>query len=629
VALLAFAVPLGAWSAENYAAYEPEALYPAPSGMAASPGDATYYVDPLRGNDASDGRKPSRAWKSMARLNAIKLAPGDHVVIAPGLHHASLKPAGRGSLAKPIVIEFLPGTHEFAAEGALRRPWFISNSCDSSAPKPAAILVENMRHVRLQGGGVDGKGKTRLLMGGRMAYLVNDHAEDVSYSGLVFDLKRPTVSEFRVVETGVSNAVIEVAEGSTWEIRGGKFGWTGDLGPGWVMVQQAIPETGKCWRMGRWDPFSGATAEALGANKVRLTYGSGTFGMVKGRQFQFRPTLRDLVGGHNNRSKDIVFRDCDFYALTGMGIVSQFTDTITFQRVRFAPPQGSLRTCSCWADALQFSGCKGEVLVESCLFSGLQDDAVNVHGTHLRIVSLGAGNQLQVRFMHPQTYGFAAFAPGDEVAVINHATLRELRDNPRRTVTAIAPLPGDTTGKDWLLTLDGAAPAFGPGDVVDNLTWYPQFTARSNSVTLASCRGFLITTRGKVLVRANVFNRCAMPAVLVEDDAEGWFESGPVRDMVLRDNRFVGCGVEINPHTSASQPEAPVHQNIRIEGNRFEDAGISARSVEGLAILDNRSAAGPLPVRTNGCVKVTMSGNQPLAQEAGIKTAAGKDGARL
>jgi hypothetical protein len=310
-----------------------------------------------------------------------------------------------------------------------------------------------------------------------------------------------------------------------------------------------------------------------------------------------------------------------------MGIVSQFTDTITFQRVRIAPPKGTLRACSCWADALQFSGCKGDVLVESCIFSGLQDDAVNVHGTHLRILSQPAPNQLQLRFMHPQTYGFAAFAPGDEVAVINHATLRELTDNPRRRVTAIAPLPGDTTGKDWLLTLDGPAPAFGPGDVVDNLTWYPQFTARSNSVTLASCRGFLITTRGRVLVEENLFNRCAMPAILVEGDAEGWFESGPVRDMLIRQNRFVGCGVEINPHTSSSKPEEPVHGSIRIQDNIFQDAAISARSVEHLAVLDNRFSTERPPIHTNGCVKVTMSGNQPGAQEALGKPVAVKEGA--
>ena len=281
-----------------------------------------------------------------------------------------------------------------------------------------------------------------------------------------------------------------------------------------------------------------------------------------------------------------------------MGVISQFTENITWQRVRFAPPKDTLRTCPCWADAIHFSGCKGDILVDSCVFSGLQDDPINVHGTHLRIIAKPTENQLHLRFMQPQTWGFAAFAPGDEIAVINHANLRELPGNPRRKVTAIAPLPGDRTGKEWLLTLDGPAPAFGKDDVVDNLTWYPNFTARSNYVTLDSCRGFLITTRGKVLVEGNTFNRCAMAGILTEDDAEGWFESGPIRDMTIRGNRFIGCNIEINPHTTSSSSDEPVHENIRILYNYFDGGRITARNVKGLTIMGNRFVSSQPPAIT-------------------------------
>jgi hypothetical protein len=42
-----------------------------------------------------------------------------------------------------------------------------------------------------------------------------------------------------------------------------------------------------------------------------------------------------------------------------------------------------------------------------------------------------------VRFMHRQTYGFPAFVPGDEVAVISGPKTREYPGNPRRKVTAL------------------------------------------------------------------------------------------------------------------------------------------------------------------------------------------------
>jgi hypothetical protein len=575
-------------------------------------GATRYFVDPVRGDDGHAGTEASRAWKSIAKVNSLRLAPGDEVLIGPGFHEETLKPSGVGTAGNPVHIRFAAGRHEFGVEKALRRAWHVSNSCDDpTQPRPVGILMEQVKHFRITGAGKSGPGKTEIVFGGRMMEIVNDHAEDLSWSGLAFDLKRPTVSEFRVLEAGPNEVTIRIAEGSTYAINNGRFAWTGDLGPGWTMVQQAIPAEGRCWRMGRWDPFSEASAVDLGGSKVRLAYQKGNLGMIAGRQFQFRNTTRDTVSAHNNRCRDIVFRDCTFHALTGMGFVSQFTENITFERVDVIPPPDTLRTCPAWADAFHFSGCRGKIRIDSCRFSGLQDDPVNVHGTHLLIVDKPAANQLRLRFMHPQTYGFAAFQPGDEVAVISHSNLRELPGNPRRKVTAVERDPADPSGKLWLVTLDGPAPDSGKDDVIDNLSWYPDVTIRNCHVEMDSCRGFLLTTRGKVLVEDNTFHRTAMAAILIENDAEGWFESGPVRDMTLRGNRFIGCGIEINPQTRSNDPDEPVHENIRIEGNFFDGAGISAKSTRNLVITRNRFSAATSAIQIqDSCSKVTIESNE-------------------
>ena len=521
------------------------------------------------------------------------------MVIAPGRQEETFKPSGEGTVQKPIRVRFLPGVHVIGSQHVIRLPMFVSNSMDSEDPRPIGIYLQNVRHIRIEGGGVEGPGKTTILYDGRMVEVFNDHSEDVTYTGLVFDLKRPTVSEFRVLEAGPTHAVIQVAEGSDYALENGTFIWQGDWGTNFCIAQEAMPEEGRCWRL-RGSPLgwngqgqSEARATDLGDRKVRLDYGTKESGLVKGHQYQFRNALRDRVGVHNARSKDIVFRDCDFYALTGMGFVSQFTENITYQRVNVAPPKGTLRTCAAWADIFQFSNCKGDILVDSCRLSGMQDDAINCHGTHLRIIERIGDNQLLIRFMHRQTYGFAAFQPGDEVAVISHSNLREYAGNPRRKVTAVE----KKSDKDWLLTLDGPAPAFEKDDVLDNITWYPNLTARNNQISMDPVRGFLLTTRGKVVVEGNTFHRCAMAAILIEDDAEGWFESGPVRDMLIRGNTFTWCGISINPQTKSSKPEEPVHENIRIVDNVFEgDGKVSARSVKGLTVTGNRSSHGSIPV---------------------------------
>jgi hypothetical protein len=604
-------------AAELQGAYEPSSLYPPQDKLVASPGNTDYYVDPVRGDDARTGKAKNQAWKSIARVNALKLAPGDRVIIEPGVHDETLKPSGAGTVTKPVVVKFLPGVHEFAVEHSLRRPYFVSNACDNPTnPKPIGLLFENVSHFRIVGGGVAGAAKTEILYGGRMIEIINDHAEDITYSGLVFDLKRPTVSEFRVLEVAPRRAVIQIAEGSDFAVENGIFKWMGDWGVGGLGCQEGIPEEARCWRRDAppgWNEQGapGARATDLGGRKIQLDYDTDDVGLTKGHQYQFRLTSRDSVSIHNTRSKNIAFRDCDFYALTNMGFVSQFTENIIYQRVNVAPPEGTLRTCAAWADIFQFSNCMGEVLVENCRLSGMQDDSVNCHGTHLRIIEKPADNQLLVRFMHPQTYGFAAYVPGDEIAVINHANLREYDKNPRRKVTKV----DKRNEKDWLLTFDGQVPSFGPDDVLDNITWYPNLTLRNNHVSMDPVRGFLITTRGRVLVEGNTLQRCAMPGILIEDDAEGWFESGPVRDLMIRNNKFINCGIQINPQTKSAKPEEPVHENIRVTGNFFEDCGVSARSVKGLSITANRFSVAALPVQTNACSDVKIEVNQLGARE--------------
>lgn len=561
---------------------------------AATRADLTYVVDPATGDD---NNPPGKPWKTFGKLNSVKLAPGDMVVIAPGRQEQSLKPTGGGTAEKPAVIRFLPGLHTIGIRNVERVPMFVSNSMDSDAPRPVGILIQYLKHLRLEGGGVDGDSKSTILYDGRMVQIYNDHAENITFTGLAFDLKRPTVSEFRVLETGPAHAMIQIAEGSDFEVENGRFHWRGDWGPG-AFCQKLDLKEGRCrrFRTPRGWTAQGqieASAQDLGARRVRLTFPDGDSGLEPGHQYHLRNIKRDSVGVHNSRSKDIVFRDCDFYALTGMGVVSQFTENLTFQRVNVAPPMGTIRTCPAWADIFQFSNCKGRILVESCRLSGMQDDAINCHGTYLRIVEKIGDNRLLVRFMHPQTYGFAAFIPGDEVAVICGPKLREYPGKPRRKVTAVE----RRSDRDWVLTLDGPPPHFGDNDVIDNITWHPDVTVRNNHFSVAPVSGMLLTTPGKAIVENNTFHRCKAYAISMSADSLKWFESAPVRDVLIRGNRFIECGVIVNPAIESVMPDEPVHENIRIVDNHFEGAGVSATGVKGLTVTGNRSADGAVQIK--------------------------------
>jgi hypothetical protein len=211
--------------------------------------------------------------------------------------------------------------------------------------------------------------------------------------------------------------------------------------------------------------------------------------------------------------------------------------------------------------------------------------------------------------MHPQTYGFAAFQPGDEVNFVNRVNLLPFANN---RVTAVE----RRTDTDWLLTLESTVHPFFPGDVIDNISWYPDLTIRNCHVTMDSCRGFLISTRGKVLVENNTFTRTMMSAIDIADDANSWYESGGVRNVTIRNNQFIECGepvIFIHPETQMADPHDPVHENIRIMGNFFKlsgEQGVFAKSVRGLTVIENQFSTKSVPVKTQDCLNVLLDRNR-------------------
>ena len=66
----------------------------------------TYHVDSVNGNDSNDGTSPSTAWKSIAKVNASKFAPGDSILFRRGdTWREMLSLSTSGAQGTPIVID--------------------------------------------------------------------------------------------------------------------------------------------------------------------------------------------------------------------------------------------------------------------------------------------------------------------------------------------------------------------------------------------------------------------------------------------------------------------------------------------------------------------------------------------
>jgi hypothetical protein len=571
-----------------------------------SPGNTAYYIDPSGGDDANSGLKKSSAWRSFKGVNQLFLSAGDSVnIISSGSFEHTLMLMGTGSLKAPVQVRFAPGRYDLSPAKALRRKYQISNTnSQPDTPKAIGILLDGAKHFQLSGTGA------RIVYRGKMIELCIDRSENITVSDLKFDYHRPTVSEFTVSAIGKDYVDLKIHKDSWYKIENGQLlwvgeGWTGGLGLG----QELVLDTNRIWR--RSDPLKGLKLEEIGKFMVR---GRGRHNLKKGRVYQTRVTTRDCAGVFTRRSKNILWKNVNFYFLHGMGIVSQFTENITFDTVSIAPDKKSGRTCAAWADMIHCSGCRGKVVVKNCTFSGAHDDAMNVHGTYLRVVERVSDKQIKVKFMHRQTFGFMAFNAGDDVEFVKTDSLKAYAPNKVESARLLNP-------KELLLTLKKPVPK----DVkenhnVENVTWTPEVEVSGCKVSRIPTRGFLLTTRRKVLVTDNDFMGTNMSAILIESDASGWFESGCVRDMTICKNRFIRCGEPVIKIDPKNRLAGAVHKNILIKGNEFvlrRPTSVRANSTEGLSIIGNtiylnQGTDEKKTIQTGDCSKITLDANRFL-----------------
>jgi hypothetical protein len=288
----------------------------------------------------------------------------------------------------------------------------------------------------------------------------------------------------------------------------------------------------------------------------------------------------------------------------GLGIVGQFSENLLFNHVNLSPSAETNRTAAAFADFIHMSGCRGMIKIVNSYFEGAHDDAINVHGTHLKIVEQPEPNQVIVRFMHGQTYGFDAFYPGDAIAFLQTNSLTVYGENKVKQATFMSP-------REILLTLaDPVDSGVNQGDVVENISWTPEVVIANNQFSRIPTRGILVTTPRKAVIKDNIFFQLFMSGILVACDAANWYESGRVNDLQIIRNKFIKCGfggdpvIYIHPENTVYHPDCSVHQNILIEDNDFimaTDSLLDMKSTQHLNFNHNR-VEGSSSVIKQSCV---------------------------
>lgn len=515
------------------------------------------------------------------------------------------------SLDKPVTIRFPKGQYSLSPGAAEERELYVSNTVGANQAyrmKRIGMLIEGMHDVI-----IDGRGSDLLLHGNMTPFAVLD-SSDVSIVDLNTDFAAPTVVDLTVLRSGSENGHgfvdVRMSPGVRAVISGAAATFVGEDDPAtgkpyWSLApsgatgghnQTRTLATGYTARTGV-RIWQGATSVAeIEPGVLRVTYASAADPGGYGKVYQLRDGIRRVPGGLISESERVDLQRLDLSYLHGFGIVGQLSRDISLDRIRFRTESGRWTSTAGFADFVQMSSIAGKVQITNSLFDNGHDDPINVHGTYMQVTAIDrASRTVTVRYMHPETAGFAQFHEGDELRFVSKSTLLP-SEATYRVIEATGPSAGNLT--EMKLTVDGELPAdlaVGSSEV-ENLTYTPEVHIAGNTFQSSPVRGILVTTPRKTVIERNRFDQIAMASIYVSGDARGWYESGPVEDLVIRDNVFERPSTSqptifFDPTNTSRVEGRTVHRNIEIDHNSFglRPGGrvVGGKSVSDLDITDN------------------------------------------
>lgn len=503
-----------------------------------------------------------------------------------------------------VVLRFAPGRYEFHEKGASQREYYISNH-DQVNPKKVGLALEGFHHLTLDGQGAE------LVFHGRMLPLALVNSAHCTLQNFRIDFAHPHIAQIKVVENSpVDGLTFEVAPWVNYRITKDSVFET--YGEGWTARQGvgiAFEEKTKHLVYQTSDLYYSTKGVKEVSPRVLNAPAWKNERLVPGTVIAMRTWERPAPGIFFSHNVNTTVRNVKVHYAEGMGLLAQLCENITLDGFSVClKGEQDPRYFTTQADATHFSGCKGLILSKSGLYEGMMDDAINVHGTYLKVVKRMDDHTLVGRYMHDQSWGFDWGNPGDRVQFIRSATMDLIGEENR--ITAIRPYDKEEVkgAREFVITFEKPVAVEineHAGFGIENLTWTPQVVFSDNVVRNNRARGALFSTPQDVLVENNLFDHTSGTAILLCGDCNGWYETGACRKVVIRHNRFVNALTNLFQFTNAVisiYPEIPnlaeqekffhggKDGGILIEDNVFEtfDAPILyAKSVDGLIYRRN------------------------------------------
>lgn len=537
-------------------------------------------------------------------ISAFGLKANSSKNASPVLQKALAKIKAEYKEGEKVILRFPEGRYEFHEKGAAVREYYISNH-DQTNPKKVGIALEDMKNLTLDGQG------SEFVFHGRMLPVSLLRSENCLLKNFSIDFENPHIAQVKIVENDPQDGI--VFEPAPWvDYRIAKDSIFEAYGEGWTMRHSwGIAFDGDTKHLVYNTSDIGCPTKGASEVAPRRIHAPGwkDARLVPGTVVAMRGWGRPTPGIFLSHDVNTTIENVKVHYAEGMGLLAQLCENITLEKFGVClKGDADPRYFTTQADATHFSGCKGKIVSCNGLYEGMMDDAINVHGTYLKVVKRVDDRTLVGRYMHGQSWGFEWGCPGDEVQFIRSNTMELV--GKQNKIISIRPYDKEQTGgaREFLITFQEPVDQVineQSGFGIENLTWTPEVLFSGNVIRNNRARGSLFSTPRKTIVENNLFDHTSGAAILLCGDCNGWFETGACRHVIIRKNRFVNALTNLFQFTNAVisiYPEIPdlkgqqqyfhggPEGGIVIEDNEFEtfDAPILyAKSVDGLVFRNN------------------------------------------
>ena len=467
-----------------------------------------------------------------------------------------------------------------------------------------AIDLTEWENLTLDGGGAS------FVCHGRMLPLALVHCKNTVLRNFSIDFATPPITQVQVVANSPEGGItFRPAPWVDCGVDGGKFfakgeDWQFNYGTGIAFNPETHHMVYRTSDLGI--DLNGVQAQTDG---TYLAPNWRDERLPEGTVVALRTYARPAPGIFLDSCTQTALRNVKVHYAEGMGLLAQLCTDVTLQKFSVClKGKSDLRYFTTQADATHCSQCRGRISVEKGMFESMMDDAINVHGIYLKVKEIIDRRTLRCSYEHNQAWGFGWGQPGDPVSFVRAVCMDVKGDE--NVIESIKPAdqPTNHGAKEFVIRFKNDVPREVCTDEtygVENLSATPEVIFRRCTVRNNRARGALFSSPRRTVCERNLFDHTSGTAILLCGDCNGGVESGAVRDLVSRKNRFLNALTNQFQFTNAVisiYPEIPriniqkgyfpggKRDAILIEDNVFETFDkplIYAHSVDGITVRRN------------------------------------------